>query len=170
MTPSSLLEEEGDATGFTRHYGRLQIYDGVGFVIGSLLGSLIGNFLGLRAPYWLSLPCAILSIPVLLRLREPTLHKRGANGASALTQTIETVKSVARPGPILWITVPMVMMAMADRMLFNIPNLWWIALSMPVLAYGPAYAILHVSVGISGAIARHLRERAWTLTCFGLVV
>ncbi len=73
----TVLEETGDSESFEGTIGRLRLVESVGLVTSALAGGLIAEFAPLRLTYFATAPLLLISAVLLLRFREPQLHKAG---------------------------------------------------------------------------------------------
>ena len=154
----TLIEETGNSSGFERYYGKVKMFDSIALVTGSILGGIVGEFLGLRASYFLTIPFVLLSVIALLRFREPQLHKSEVK--SALGHHIrQTIKAVIQKGKVFWIVFTMVFLGIGISLMFEFNQLWYIALALPVIFFGPTNALIQSSIGTSGFIAIHIKGR-----------
>ncbi len=164
-----LLEEQGTADGFERYYGRVQMCNSAALVAGSLLSSVAVHFWGLRATYFISMVPSSLAIFALVLFREPTLHRQHANGLIG-AHLKATFKAIMRRGHVFWIVVCMVIIAALSRIMFELDQLWLLAVALPVTAYGPVNALLLSSIGVSGAVASHIKHRDKLIVGVGLLL
>ena len=154
----TLIEETGNSSGFERYYGKVKMFDSTALVTGSILGGIVGEFLGLRASYFLTIPLVLLSMIALLRFREPQLHKSEIK--SAIGHHIrQTIKAVIQKGKVFWIVFTMVFLGIGISLMFEFNQLWYIALALPVIFFGPTNALIQSSIGTSGFIAIHIKGR-----------
>lgn len=152
----TLLEENHSSKSFERYFGRIKLVDSIALVIGSLLGAVVGEVFGLRDTYYWSVPLALISIIALLRFREPQLHK--AEVAVPIKEhTIETFKAVLQKGRLLPILIVLVLVTSLTLILFEFNQLWLIALTAPIVIYGPANALLLSTSGLGGLAAGYLK-------------
>jgi len=165
----ALEEETGNSERFEHYYGRVQLYMSAGFVLAALLSGVIGNVVGLRATYWMSLPLVALSAIILMKFREPTLHKAQAK-TSLVSHTRDTLKAVGKTGYVFWIVLAMVLFGMIGRLLINLSPVWYLAFTLPVFWWGPAYALIHISGGIAGSVVSYMKENRPRMVLFSLVV
>ena len=134
------------------------MFDSTALVTGSILGGIVGEFLGLRASYFLTIPLVLLSMIALLRFREPQLHKSEIK--SAIGHHIrQTIKAVIQKGKVFWIVFTMVFLGIGISLMFEFNQLWYIALALPVIFFGPTNALIQSSIGTSGFIAIHIKGR-----------
>ena len=71
----TVLEETGDSAAFERTIGRVRVVESVALVASALVGGVIAQIAPLQITYFLTAPLLIISAVVLLRFREPRLHK-----------------------------------------------------------------------------------------------
>lgn len=151
----TLLEEQGNTDAFEKHYGHIKIVDSIALVTGSLLGGLIAEVLGTRETYFLSVPLACVSIVALILFKEPRLHK--AETAVPLKEHIfSTFRAIARNRSLLPILITLIVFGLIEASLFEFNQLWYIALAIPAIAFGPANALILGTLGIGGFAARYL--------------
>lgn len=166
----TLKEEEDNSNDFERYYGWLRFYYGVALISGSLLSGLVGELFGLRAAFWLSIPAIIFSILALLKFKEPLVHKAHAR-EPIIQHTKQTVMTVMQKGHVFWIITPLILLIMLARLLDNLSQLWYLAFALPVVFWGPAYALLHISASIAGPIAWFVKSsRFKILSLAGLTI
>ena len=155
-----LLEETGASKGFEKYYGYNQAVNGVALAVGSLLSGVIGAAWGLRAAYFLTIPGALLSIIVILRFKEPRLHHTAdAAALSVFKHFSATWKAVLQRGVATWIVGAAALCAATEMLLFELSQLWYIALALPLVLYGPAFALVQLSISASGLISHFLQNR-----------
>jgi hypothetical protein len=165
----TLLEETGDAKRFEHYYGRVQLYMSAGFVVAALLSGVIGKFFGLRTTYWMSLPLIALSVLMLLKFKEPTIHKAQVK-SSLIKHTAQTLKAVMQTGYVFWIVLAYVLFGMISRLLNNLSPVWYLAFALPVIWWGPAYALIHISGGIAGSIVSYMNNSRFKIFAFALFI
>lgn len=165
----TLQEETGHSKEFERYFGHSQVYLNAGIVIAALFSSVVGKFLGLRATFWISLPFIALSIVALLRFREPTIHKSQVK-VSLIRHTKQTLTAVIQTGYVGWIVLAMVLFEMISRLMYNLSTVWYLAFALPVVWFGPAYALTSISGGIAGSIAPYIKENRFRILAFALFI
>ena len=165
----TLLEETGDAKRFEHYFGRVQLYMSAGFVVAALLSGVIGKFFGLRSTYWMSLPLIALSVLMLLKFKEPTIHKAQVK-SSLIKHTAQTLKAVMQTGYVFWIVLASVLFGMISRLLNNLSPVWYLAFALPVIWWGPAYALIHISGGIAGSIVSYMNNSRFKIFAFALFI
>jgi hypothetical protein len=83
-----LVEETGSSDGFEREIGRLRLLEGIALVSSALAGGAIAALSTPRLTYFLTVPFVMMSIGVLSRFAEPSLHR--SEQAQPLRQQIVT--------------------------------------------------------------------------------
>jgi MFS family permease len=163
----TLMEEEGHSKGFEHYYGRINLYTSLALASSSLLSGLISKVFEPRLTYFLTIPLVFISIIALLKFREPQLHKAEPQG-SVLKHTTDTLRAVLQKGYVFWIVLAVVLFTAAQRILFELFQLWYLAFLLPTLFWGPATALLQTSIGLSGPIANKIKNNKQSL--FGLLM
>jgi MFS family permease len=163
----TLMEEEGHSKGFEHYYGRINLYTSLALASSSLLSSLISKVFEPRLTYFLTIPLVFISIIALLKFREPQLHRAEPQG-SVLKHTTDTLRAVLQKGYVFWIVLAVVLFTAAQRILFELFQLWYLAFLLPTLFWGPATALLQTSIGLSGPIANKIKDNKQLL--FGLLM
>ena len=162
-----LVEETGSATKFELYYGKIQLYDGIALVLSSLLCTAVVHFFTLRAAYFVTIPFSCMALVTLWAFREPQVHKN-------LTKSLlgahirETLRAIFRRKEILWLTLSLMLLTIATRIVLEFDQLWLIALAMPLFLYGPINALLLTAYGASGIVANLVKNRRMVIMAFGL--
>jgi MFS family permease len=151
----TLLEESVPRKMFNRYYSRLRFYDGIALIIGSLLSSPIAHFMGLRATYFLTVPFALAAIGFLFIFKEPKEHKQSKPDA-LLHHLGATAKAVFHNRQVLWIGLNLVLISLTSALVLNFDQLWFIALGLPLLLYGPFDGLLLSSFSVGGFLSERL--------------
>lgn len=161
MVYDTLLEETGRADGYEKYYGKVQISNSLALVCGCILGAAVGELISLQAAFLLTVPFSLLSILFVLRFREPKLHLK--HKVVALGSHVkETFTVIAKSGILLWVAAAIALVDMGTTLIFEYAQLWYVALAFPVLAYGPIWALMNGSIGVSGFFA-HKFKNYWAL-------
>ncbi|HSW98894.1 MAG TPA: MFS transporter [Candidatus Saccharimonadales bacterium] len=151
----TLLEEVGGGEAYGRYYGYVKVVDSVALVLGSLLGGWISSKFGIREAFFWTVPVALAAIGALALFQEPVLHKASAH-LSVRQQVRTTFRAVGQKGQLRLVLAVLVVMSATSYTLYEFGQLWWIALAFPVLAFGPANAVLLSTIGVGGAAAAKL--------------
>ena len=118
----------------------------------ALAGGLIAEFAPLRLTYFATAPLLLISAVLLLRFREPQLHK--AEEREPLRAQIgATYRTILAGGHMRAIVALTVVGALLMQGMLEFGPLWLVALAVPPFLYGPHWA------GLTGALGarRHAR-------------
>lgn len=148
----TLAEETGASDSYEKYYGYVRLADSAALVAGSLLGGVVGQIFGLRMTYLVTVPIALLALIALQFFREPQLHKVGAV-RSVKGQVVKTFKALMGQKKMFSLLTTIVVMALLTDMLYEFSQLWFIAVDVQPVLYGPAFALILATPGIGGLIA-----------------
>ena len=152
----TVLEETGDGAGFERRIGRVRTVEAVALVASALLGGWLAGLLEPRVTYFLTVPFAAASIAGYALFREPRLHKVTAP-LPLREHLVVTLSALTRRRRLLPVVTLGVLTAVIEQLLFEFGPLWLVALAVPAALYGPYWAGLVSTVGLSGLLAGRLR-------------
>jgi predicted MFS family arabinose efflux permease len=152
----TVLEETGRSDAFERHFGGLHVLSSVALVGSALAGGLIASLASPRAAYLISIPSAVIAVVMLLRFREPRLH-RPRETPSLAGHLRATVRDVTRQPGLLPVVTAMALGSMLLQMLFEFGPLWLVSLGASAVVFGPFTAGLTGSLGAGGLLAGRLR-------------
>jgi MFS family permease len=166
----TVLEETGDSEAFERTIGRVRLIESIGLVASALAGGLIAQVAPLRLTYFMTAPLILVAALLLLRFREPQLHKSEEREplASQIRATSRTILAGGQLRAIVSLTVAgsLLMQAMLE-----FGPLWLVALSVPPFLYGPHWAGLTGALGLGGVVgAQSWFTRTWTIRILTLAV
>ena len=147
-----LVEETGSSDGFEREIGRLRLLEGIALVSSALAGGGIAALTTPRLTYFLTVPFVVLSIGVLSRFAEPSLH-RSEDAEPLRRQIVTTYRTIVKRGRLRPILMTMVLSALLLQALLEFGPLWMVALAAPAILYGPQWAGLMSAVGLGGLLA-----------------
>jgi hypothetical protein len=105
-----------------------------------------------RLTYFLTVPFVVLSIGVLSRFAEPSLH-RSEDAEPLRRQIVTTYRTIVERGRLRPILMTMVLSALLLQALLEFGPLWMGALAAPAILYGPQWAGLMSAVGLGGLLA-----------------
>jgi MFS family permease len=154
----TLKEERVAPKLFNCYYSRLRFYDGVALIVGSLSSALIVHFIDIRAAYFLTIPFAIATIVMLIIFKEPKEHKIGKQDL-LLTHIGATVRAVFHSKPVMLIGLNLILISIVSALLLDFDQLWFIALSLPLVLYGPFDGILLSSFSVGGFLSERLHSK-----------
>ena len=159
----TVLEETGDSESFERTIGRLRLVESIGLVTSALAGGLIAEVAPLRLTYFATAPLLLISAGLLLRFREPQLHK--AEEREPLRAQIgATYRTILAGGEMRAIVALTVAGALLMQGMLEFGPLWLVALAVPPFLFGPHWAGLTGALGIGGVLgAQPWFTRAWTV-------
>lgn len=163
------VEEHGNGNTYQRQLGTLRIIEGAAFVVGALGGGLAADIFGLRETFWLSLAPVFLALPFLIAFREPKLHKAEVN-EPVLKHTRQTLAAVLKNRQLLPVIIATVGFAVILETIFELSQLWFIALMAPLLVYGPVSAAVFSTWALGGIIAQRLRNKTSMIATLGLII
>jgi MFS family permease len=166
----TVLEETGDSEAFEGTIGRVRVVESIALVTSALAGGLIAQFAPLRATYFLTAPLLILSALLLLRFREPRLHKTDET-ESLGAQLRATYRTILSGGQLRAIVALTVVGALLMQGMLEFGPLWLVALLVPPVLYGPHWAGLTSALGIGGMLGgRRWFTDAWTVRILAVAV
>ena len=148
----TVLEECGNSDAFEQQIGRIRLVESVSLVGSALLGGWLAGLVGTRPTYFLSVPFIVASLLVLLRFREPRLHKTGER-TSLRRHLALTYRVLIHRGRLLPLAAASVMTVLILQSIFEFGPLWLIAMSASPVLYGPFWAVLVSTLGLGGLLA-----------------
>jgi MFS family permease len=154
----TVLEETGVDTRYTHYYGRLRIVEGIGLALSSLLGGIVAHYVDLRAAYLYTIPAAGLSFVVLLTFREPRLHHKTVM-PSLHSHLGQVIRVSLQKGIIAQVVCSLVLITVGIFIMSQLDQLWMLALSLPIVLYGPVNALLLAGGGLSGILANRVKKQ-----------
>lgn len=163
----TLIEETGESSRYEYYLGRLRMFEGVAFVVGSLGGSLIASQLSMRSTYFISIPIIAAAGLFLWKFREPKLHKTEV-AEPVFRHIRQTFRAVLRNRLLLPVIIAAVGFAVLLDTLFELNQLWFIAVDTPLTLYGLAGATLFSTWALGGLVASKFRGQSASL--IGIVI
>jgi predicted MFS family arabinose efflux permease len=148
----TVKEETGTGDLYNKYFGRYRAVDSVALVTGAMLGGILSQWLGLSAPFFLTIPLALGAIIALWRFTEPQLHKqdRHDNIMAHIRETFSVV--LGRPAMLPLVGL-LVILILTIIMLYEFNQLWFIALALPPGWFGPAISASLAASGAAGYFA-----------------
>ncbi len=166
----TVLEETGDSDAFERTIGQVRIIESVALVASALAGGLLAQFAPLRVTYFVTAPLLVLSALILLRFREPQLHKTEEK-ESLRAQIGATFRTILSGGQMRAIVALTVVGALLMQGMLEFGPLWLVALLVPPFLYGPHWAGLTSALGFGGLLGgRAWFTRVWTVRILAVAV
>jgi MFS family permease len=147
-----VLEETGTSDTYQRSIGRVRVTESAALVASGLAGGVIADLTSPRFTYFLTLPFTALAIVAYLRFAEPKLHRSGAH-ESLRDHVALTFRTITRRGDLLPIVVLGALTLLIQQVVFEFGPLWLVAFAAPAFLFGPYWAGLVSTVGVSGVLA-----------------
>jgi MFS family permease len=159
----TVLEETGDSDAFEATIGRVRVVESVALVGGALAGGAIAQIAPLRAAYFLTAPLLALSAILLLRFREPRLHKTDEQ-TSLRDQIRTTYRTILTGGQLRAVVALTIVAAVLMQGALEFGPLWLVAFGVPAFLFGPQWAGLTAALGLGGLLgARTWFTNVWTI-------
>lgn len=155
----TVVEEEGSAKKFETYLGRFRAVEGVSFVLGALVGGFIASTFELRDNYYVSLPFLAIALFFLWKFKEPLLHKAEV-AEPVFTHIRQTFAAVLRNPVLLPIVIATVGFFVIQETIFELSQLWFIAVVAPVALYGVFSAAVFSSWTTGGLLAARIKTRS----------
>lgn len=159
------LEEEGNSKHYQKYLARLRIFEGTAFIIGALAGGLVASTIGMRATFFVTMPFIVIGSLILLRFREPTLHKAEVS-EPVFRHIRQTFAAVLRNKFLLPVIISLVGFTAIQEAVFELSQLWFIALATPLALYGLISAVVFSTWSIGGLLTHKFHKS--TLSAIGL--
>jgi len=156
----TVLEETGSSDRFESVVGRVRIAESLSLTFGALAGGVLAAATTPRVTYFATLPFLVVSTLFLLRFREPHLHEvteRHSLG-DHLAATVLTVRRQTRLIPIAAL---LILTGLLTQAVFEFGPLWLVDADASAGSFGPAWAALMASLGLSGLLAGRVRFDRW---------
>jgi predicted MFS family arabinose efflux permease len=167
----TVLEETGDSDAFEKTMGGVRLVESVALVASALAGGAIAAVASLRATYFLTAPLLAAACLMLIRFREPRLHK-AEQRESLRRQLRTTYRTILAPGGVRAVVALTVVGAVLMQGMLEFGPLWLVALAVPAFLYGPHWAGLTAALGLGGLLgAQAWITRRWAvgLVALGLI-
>jgi predicted MFS family arabinose efflux permease len=167
----TVLEETGGSDAFEKTMGRVRLVESVALVASALAGGAIAAVASLRATYFLTAPLLAASCLVLIRFREPRLHK-AEERESLRRQLRTTYRTILAPGRLRAVVALTVAGSVLMQGMLEFGPLWLVALAVPAFLYGPHWAGLTAALGLGGLLgAQAWITRRWAggLVALGVI-
>ncbi len=153
----TLLEETGTADGYEKHFGRIQMWNSIALTGSALVGGVLAGLASPRLTYVITVPGAAAGLLLLLRFREPTLHRQVATRSGMRAHLAATWRVVAGRPAVAATVVASVIAAATLQMIFEFGPLWLLAFGIATAVFGPYTAGLTATLGLGGLLAGRLR-------------
>lgn len=165
----TLLEEQGHAKNYKKLYGLSDVAGGAGLVVSSLAGGLVVVLLGQRAAFFLTIPALLISVILLWWFKEPRLHK--AEVSEPIKQHVaQTFAAILKQPSLRPILLGIMLLSLTASTILEFSQLWYIAIAVPLIFYGPINAIVLLSFSLSGFFAKFATSLRANLIFLGLCI
>lgn len=152
---------------FDRLYGRMQQFESLALIIGSIAGAALAAAWSPRAVYFITVPLSLLPILILWRFKEPTLHKQHA--VIPVGQQIKaTLRAITRNRALLPVIIALIIRSTLIYCVYEFAQLWLLALHTPTAYYGIANAVLLASIGAGGILVSRFQLGRYSRMLFTL--
>ena len=167
----TVLEETGGSQAFEKTMGGVRLVESAALVTGALAGGAIAASVSLRSTYFLTAPLLVASSIVLLRFREPRLHK-AEESQSLRRQVAATYRTILTRGRLRAVVALTIAGSVIMQGILEFGPLWLVALAVPAILYGPHWAGLTSALGLGGLLGGQAwitRRLAAALIAAGIV-
>ncbi|MFZ1250528.1 MAG: MFS transporter [Candidatus Microsaccharimonas sp.] len=151
------MEEHGSSKKFEKYLGQFKAVEGATFVLGALAGAFIASTFDLREPYVLSIPLIAISLFFLWKFKEPQLHKAEVS-EPVFKHIRQTFAAVLRNPTLLPVVIAIVGFTVLQEYIFELNQLWFIAVATPIALYGVINAAIFSSWTTGGLLAARLQS------------
>jgi MFS family permease len=166
----TVLEETGGSDAFEKTIGRVRLVESVALVASALAGGAIAAVASLRVTYFLTAPLLAASCLVLIRFREPRLHK-AEERESLRRQLRTTYRTILAPGRLRAVVALTVAGSVLMQGMLEFGPLWLVALAVPAFLYGPHWAGLTSALGLGGLLgAQAWITRPWAVGLLAVAI
>ena len=163
------MEEHGDSKQFEKYLGRFRAVEGSSFVIGALAGGFIASLLDIRDAYIFSVPLIAVTLIFLWKFKEPQLHK--AEVAEPVFKHIrQTFAAVLRNPALLPVVIATVGFFVLQETIFELSQLWFIAVAAPIALYGVFSAAVFSSWTTGGLLAARIKSKFAIITLMFVLI
>lgn len=165
-----VLEETGTGASYPRHIGRVRLLESAALVTSALGGGWVADLYGPRAAYFATVPFTAVAILAYLRFAEPRLH-RTEERESLRAHVALTFRAVTERGKLLPVVLLGALSALVAQVVFEFGPLWLVAMAAPAVIFGPYWAGLVSTLGISGLVADKVHlDRPATAATFAVLL
>jgi MFS family permease len=151
----TLLEELSATDEYEQRFGRAQLLNSGALTASALVGGVLAGLTSARLTYVVTVPFAVAGAAVLLRFREPTLHRQQERTPLRAHLAL-TWHAVADQPRIASIVLTGVLVAASMQMVFEFGPLWLVALGVATAVFGPYTAAMTATLGAGGVLAARL--------------
>jgi predicted MFS family arabinose efflux permease len=151
----TLLEELGHADDYEKYFGRIQTWNSAALTSSAVLGGLIAGLASPRLTYIVTIPSAAAGLVLLLRFREPQLHRHGDR--TSMREHLAAVGRVVTGQPrVAAVVIASVLAATTMQMMFEFGPLWLVAAGVATAVFGAYTAGMTATLGVGGILTARL--------------
>ncbi len=157
----TVLEETGSSERFESVVGRVRMAESISLTLGAFAGGALAAATAPRVTYFATLPFLVISTMFLLRFREPRLHVTSEHRSLGEHLGL-TVRTISRQTRLIPIAALLILTALLTQAVFEFGPLWLVAADSSAGSFGPAWAALMASLGLSGLLAGRMQLERWS--------
>jgi predicted MFS family arabinose efflux permease len=165
-----VMEETGSSDQYETWIGRVRMIESGSLVVSALAGGVLAGWLSPRVTYFVSLPFAVAAIVAFLRFKEPRLH-RSAEPMELRRHLAVTYRTLIRVPGLRQVILLAALSAMLSQAVIEFGPLWLVALAAPAAVFGPYWAAVVSTLGVSGYLTGKINlDRRVIVAVLGLAV
>lgn len=164
----TLEEERGDTKDYEKEYGFYQFIGGIAYIIAGVLGGVLGELFTLRSDYMLTVPIVLAAALITLKFRDSQAH-RESQETHLRRHLVDTFRAIFKNRNLIFILITMFAVSLANSLLGEMHQLWYIALTAPVVFFGVAGSIINATWGFGGLLARYLTTKRAVLLSLAVI-
>lgn len=165
----TLIEERGSAKDYEKEYGLYQAVGGVALFVSGLGGGIIASILEPRDTFFITVPIVLVACIVMLLFRDSHAHKQ-TQEAQVGKHIKATFSAILRNPNLIWVMVTMFAISLANGLVGEMYQLWYIAIAAPVVYFGVVGALINATWGFGGVFARFLTRKRTLVMAIGIVL
>lgn len=147
-----LLKKEGRTNLYKKYLARFALFGTAGLLVGSVAGSVIADFISLRAAYLLTLVPSFISLVPLINMKEPKDHQKDQTFSSKAHYGV-AFKHLIKSKKVVMVSLIMVLITAAVSFIFELNQVYYFAVGLPLAMYGLVNASLQFSIGAGSWLA-----------------
>ncbi len=154
----TLVEERGDAKDYEKEFGIYQSIGGVALLVAGIAGGVLGDQFGLRSDFFFTIPTTLAAGIIILLFRDSRAHHESQE-TQLRKHLVDTFSAIFRNPNLIWIMVTMFAVSLANGLLGEMHQLWYIALAAPVIFFGVAGSAINATWGFGGLLTRFFTSK-----------
>ncbi len=164
----TLMEERGDSKDYEKEYGIYQSIGGIGLLIAGIVGGVLGETIDLRSAYFFTIPTTLAACLFMLKFRDSRAHHESQE-THLRKHLVDTFGAIFKNRNLIFILITMFAISLANGLLGEMHQLWYIALAAPVLFFGVAGSIINATWGFGGLLARYLTAKRTVMLSLAVI-